>query len=403
MSCNPLGTPKFRWSTASGAPLSGGLLYTYAAGTTTLLSTYTTRAGSVANANPVVLDANGEANVWLTPGVDYKFVLQNSGGVVQWTVDNYPSPVQASATTDEVATNPGGRLTLSTGIPVTTGDVTGAGTIYYSPYLSAKLPLYDGTNWALYDFSELSQSTGDITKSPAAVLANTNYDLFVWNDSGTLRCTRGPAWTSSTARGTGAGTTELQQVNGRWVNKVSISNGPAAQHGLYVGTVRSDGSALINDSVSKRHVWNMYNRRPRVMRVLESADNWEYHTGTWRQARASATNQLDVVRGLDEDLMAAKVRTQITAVAAGAYGLVGIGLDATNALTTGCTNNAAGASGPNTVYSFAGADWSGYPGLGRHFLAWIEKGDGGANNINWQGDQSDGTSFGAGIHGECWA
>ena len=87
----PIVPPRFRAFDANGDPLAGGLLYAYEAGTTTPLDTFTTRAGSVANANPVVLDANGEADVWLTPGLLYKFVLKSSAGVTQWTVDNHPA------------------------------------------------------------------------------------------------------------------------------------------------------------------------------------------------------------------------------------------------------------------------------------------------------------------------
>ena len=84
------------------------------------------------------------------------------------------------------------------------------------------------------------------TKSPAAATTNSNYDLFVWNDGGTYRCTRGPAWSSDTARGTGAGTTELQLLNGILTNKNAITNGPAANKGTYVGTVRTNGSSQVD-------------------------------------------------------------------------------------------------------------------------------------------------------------
>jgi hypothetical protein len=74
----------------TGVPLNGGLLYTYQAGSTTPLATYTDINGTVANANPIVLDASGRlANeVWLTYGVNYKFVLKNSAGSTIGTYDN---------------------------------------------------------------------------------------------------------------------------------------------------------------------------------------------------------------------------------------------------------------------------------------------------------------------------
>ncbi len=80
-------TPKLQFFDLNGAPLSGGLLYTYAAGTTTPLATYTDSTGNIANTNPIVLDSRGEANVWLS-GAIYKFALYTSVSVLIWTVDN---------------------------------------------------------------------------------------------------------------------------------------------------------------------------------------------------------------------------------------------------------------------------------------------------------------------------
>lgn len=89
--------PKFYATDASGAPLAGGLLYTYAAGTTTPLATYTDSTGTVPNTNPVVLNSSGQANVWLTSGTAYKFVLEDQFGVIQWTVDNITGGLQGAA------------------------------------------------------------------------------------------------------------------------------------------------------------------------------------------------------------------------------------------------------------------------------------------------------------------
>jgi hypothetical protein len=96
-------TPKLQFFDLNGAPLSGGLLYTYAAGTTTPLATYTDSTGNIANTNPIVLDSRGEANVWLE-GAIYKFALYTSVGVLIWTVDNINGSTFASNATGDGTT-----------------------------------------------------------------------------------------------------------------------------------------------------------------------------------------------------------------------------------------------------------------------------------------------------------
>lgn len=297
---------------------------------------------------------------------------------------------------------PGGRLTLTSATSVTTADVTGATTVYYAFHGHDRIKLYNGTRWVWFTFAELSQLTTDATKSPAAVANNSVYDLFVWSDSGTLRCTRGPLWTSDTTRGTGAGTTELERLNGRWVNKIAITNGPAAQRGLYVGTIRSDGSAQINDSAAKRHVWNAYNRAPRGMRVAESTNSWTYNTNAFRQANAAATNQLDFVLGLNEDVVFAQVNA-LAATDAGSTqaGVAGVGLDSTAALATGFVSLS------QTILHVGataiGGFWRGHPGIGRHTLTWLENGTGAGGTTTWYGTAGAATTLQTAIHGEVFA
>jgi microcystin-dependent protein len=74
----------------NGVPLSGGLLNTYQAGSSTALATYTDISGAIPNSNPIVLDASGRLpnEVWLTYGFNYKFVLQTSASVTIGTYDN---------------------------------------------------------------------------------------------------------------------------------------------------------------------------------------------------------------------------------------------------------------------------------------------------------------------------
>ena len=80
-------TPVQRFVDNNGAPLSGGKLYSYQAGSTTPASTYTDSTGSTPNTNPIVLNVRGECSLWIPPNIAYKYVLQDSTGNTIWTVD----------------------------------------------------------------------------------------------------------------------------------------------------------------------------------------------------------------------------------------------------------------------------------------------------------------------------
>ena len=81
--------------TNQGVILSGGLIYTYQAGTTTPQNTYTDSTATVANANPIVLDSAGRltSNVWLATGVPTKFVLATSAGTTEGVAQDYVTGV----------------------------------------------------------------------------------------------------------------------------------------------------------------------------------------------------------------------------------------------------------------------------------------------------------------------
>lgn len=86
---SPIGNG-FQFFTTTGQPLNGGYIYTYQAGSTTPLLTYTTSSGSISNANPIVLGSDGRPpqEIWLNSGYSYKFVLTDSNNVQIATYDN---------------------------------------------------------------------------------------------------------------------------------------------------------------------------------------------------------------------------------------------------------------------------------------------------------------------------
>jgi microcystin-dependent protein len=96
----------------NGQPLNGGLIYTYQAGSTTPLASYTTINGNIANTNPIVLDASGRppTDVWLTYGFFYKFVVKTSAAVTVGTYDNIYGIIGVQGSTG--TTIPTGMISL---------------------------------------------------------------------------------------------------------------------------------------------------------------------------------------------------------------------------------------------------------------------------------------------------
>jgi hypothetical protein len=290
---------------------------------------------------------------------------------------------------------PQGRLTLAANTPVMTASVSGATTVRYTPYCGQSIPIFDGSSsFSMMDFGgELSQLTTDTTKSPAAVAANGLYDMFVWMDvDGTMRCTRGPAWTSASVRSAG---TALQRINGILVNAVAITNGPGQYQGTYVGTIAAlgggptisfqygtpasgGGQALLN-------VWNMYNRITVQTRVTDTIAPYAYTTATVRTAGGSSSNLIRYLIGVAEDAPMFYYQQNVTtAAAAGATCQISIGDDSTTAFELGGTYFAAQAIIAATgTLDVAYGKGSNEVLLGQHVAYALELGDGvNANTFN---------------------
>jgi hypothetical protein len=89
---SPVGGAAAQFFDNAGNVLTGGKIFTYAAGTTTPEVTYTTNSGVIAHTNPIILDASGRVpsggEIWLTANINYKFVLKDSNDVLIGTYDN---------------------------------------------------------------------------------------------------------------------------------------------------------------------------------------------------------------------------------------------------------------------------------------------------------------------------
>lgn len=96
---SPIGNG-FQFFDTTGQPLNGGYLYTYQAGSSTPLATYTDSSGAISNTNPIVLGTDGRPpnEIWLNSGYSYKFILQTSAYVTLQTYDNlYGIPTSVSS------------------------------------------------------------------------------------------------------------------------------------------------------------------------------------------------------------------------------------------------------------------------------------------------------------------
>lgn len=127
----------------NGNILSGGKIYTYAAGTTTPQTTYTSSLGIVANANPVILDSDGRlpSDLWVSQGVAYRFVLADSADVVIGTYDNIPGINDGSLLTVPW-TSVTGKPTTVAGYAISDALTTTVAAATYAPIAS---PTFTGT------------------------------------------------------------------------------------------------------------------------------------------------------------------------------------------------------------------------------------------------------------------
>jgi hypothetical protein len=368
---NVMPFPKFFAVNASGTPYAGGKLWSYASGLVTPQDTYSDSIGTP-NTNPVILDSAGRATVYLAPKA-YSFELQDSNDVSIWTAD----PIYGFSLAQDYGVC-GGRLTLTTGVPVTTSDVTAATTLYFTPYTGGAVALYDGTSvWGDFPFTELSIAIPNV--------ANQVYDVFASQTAGVVSLSL-VAWTNDTTRATA-----ITLQNGVYVK----SGGTAFR---YLGTIRTTAVAgQTEDSVAKRYVWNYANRVPRVCRVLEATDTWTYSLSVLRQANAAVGNQLDIVLGVAEEPITVDVYGSASSDAITDQFFVGIGEDSTSAMKSGTIATRISAYVANLLGA-PRASLRTYPTVGRHVYVWLEYTNA-VGTTTWRGDAGAPTLFQAGIHG----
>ena len=256
------------------------------------------------------------------------------------------------------------RLTLTSATPVTTADVTGAATLYCTPYTGNRIALYNGTIWVNYTSAEFSLALGTLTAAKP-------YDVFCYQNAGTPTL-EFLSWTNDTTRATALA------FNGG----ILIKSGDATRR--YLGTFYTTSTTATEDSVLNRYVWNYYNRVIRNLFVYDGTATWQYQTATIRQARANAANQVNFMVGVAEDCVSATLQVTVQASNAGSNFQSGIGLDSTTAFAAASqpwASNIATTGGGYPAHSV----FNGYVTSGKHSLIWLEYGNVSSGTITWLG------------------
>jgi hypothetical protein len=274
---------------------------------------------------------------------------------------------------------PQGRLTLTSNTPVMTADVNNAGTIYYTPFNGTVAPIYNGTSsWTQEIFSQLTLVLDSTHHTSGSV-----HDVFLFLNSGVLTIVAGPAWTSTTTRGTGATTTQIQQQNGLWVNTVSmtaynnnVSYTVPALQGLYIGSFYCNAAASVTMNFSpspaaqgSANIFGLYNAYNRVRLFSEettSATVGVAVANTWQQMGTTST--ITFLDGLQQSALVASIEGDAS-IAASNNGRIGVNIDSTTATPTRVFAVFAVAAGGPTNVNFMHARYSFFPVLGLHVLS----------------------------------
>lgn len=361
---------------------------------------------------------------------------------------------QFSVTIPEAVREPQCRVTATSGLPVTTADVTAATSVYVTPCRGNRMWLPDSNSvWRRRTFAE-------ITVALAGLTASKPYDLFAYDNLGAVAIETN-AWRNGGQAITGAtnatpivitaaahglgngdqvyvnGVQGTTAANGTWIVanvaantyelQGSVGNGvytaatgwmtarastgllallngmlvkSAATTRLYLGTVYINSSGgQTDDAFGKRNVWNHYNQRKRPMRHFDPTASWTYQTAAYRQARADATNQLECCIGWPEQ----PVAVRLVAHSANDGGAVlmnsAIGEDSTTAASINALQAAhhiADTAQPADIIEMA-CELQAFP-IGRHVYTWLEKSTA-SGTTTWYGT---GSGVQSGMLGELW-
>jgi hypothetical protein len=179
------------------------------------------------------------------------------------------------------------RLTLTQGVPVTTSDVIGASTIYLTRYRGAHVALWDGSQWVLHEVP-----SGDVSLALSGLTAGKVYDVFLYDNAGTLTLSLSAAWADNVTR-----TDALAYQDGVRVL--------ASDHGKrLVGTFVATGAATTEDSggsgtatAQRRYLVNERHRVPKRAIAESPWSSYTYSSSDWRVAGNTSSVYISALCG----------------------------------------------------------------------------------------------------------
>ena len=319
--------------------------------------------------------------------------------------------VSGTCTVSGAVTPPQGRLTLAANTPVmganscTGSACTNISTLRYDCAVGGSVPYYNGTNDLLDSIASCEVTTAMVSAASAGqVVASQVYDVWWEGNTNHNICIAmsasgggGGGWASdtggsNTSRGTGY--TQLDYVTRPYItNKNSITNcfngstnygAISANRATYLGTIyaTANGQTTFQFGASGTSgqnalfgVFNAYNQRNFTTAVSDTTVSWAYTTNTFRQANASASNQVQYVDGLGTLSIQAHYDADITTFSSST---------ATNGVGIDSTSSASGRTGFTAFNSDLFSTYFGVPGAGLHKIVALEKGNS-TGTTTWYG------------------
>jgi hypothetical protein len=303
-------------------------------------------------------------------------------------------------------TTPQGRLTLTSATAVTTSDVAGAATIYYTPSAGLGVPLYNGATTGMVSIgAELSLALDSNSGHTGYHQSGKIFDLVIALNGATPVLGTSPAWTNDTTRADA-----LAFKNGFLTNSSSMvvrfgsGSGDtltvAANQALYVGSFRATANGQASDTITKRLLFNAFNQVDRPMSLTDTVNTFAYSSATYQQFNASTANQFEILDGLGGGVAEVfSLGMAISSAATLRQIYSGVGIDSS---TVNSAQTIEVAVCENTRYANARSQYRGAPGLGYHTLRWIHRG-GGGDTQTWAGTNSGVNAYRPGLIGSVWA